>query len=50
MRLLNLAGRLALDVDAARAIDVEKASEGRFGPDAEGIGEMRHTFRVGALR
>jgi 2-keto-4-pentenoate hydratase/2-oxohepta-3-ene-1,7-dioic acid hydratase in catechol pathway len=35
MRLLNLAGRLALDVDGARAIDVEKASEGRFGPDPQ---------------
>ena len=40
MRILNLRGRLALDVSAAgesRAVDVAKVSGGRFGPDPQSV-------------
>jgi hypothetical protein len=39
MRILNLRGRLALDVSTdaqSLAMDVAKASGGRFGPDPQG--------------
>jgi 2-keto-4-pentenoate hydratase/2-oxohepta-3-ene-1,7-dioic acid hydratase in catechol pathway len=36
LRVANVAGRLAL-VNGAGAVDVEKASEGRFGPDPQGV-------------
>lgn len=40
MRVLNLRGRLALDVstdDQSLAVDVAKASAGRFGPDPQSV-------------
>jgi 2-keto-4-pentenoate hydratase/2-oxohepta-3-ene-1,7-dioic acid hydratase in catechol pathway len=37
MRILNLSGRLAIDVDGAYAIDVATASDGRFGPDPQSV-------------
>lgn len=36
MRVANVAGRLAL-VSEGRAVDVEKVSEGRFGPDPQSV-------------
>jgi 2-keto-4-pentenoate hydratase/2-oxohepta-3-ene-1,7-dioic acid hydratase in catechol pathway len=44
MRLANLDGRLALAVDGA-ALDVEKASAGRFGPSPQHIYEQWDAFR-----
>jgi 2-keto-4-pentenoate hydratase/2-oxohepta-3-ene-1,7-dioic acid hydratase in catechol pathway len=37
MRILNLSGRLAIDVDGDYAIDVATASDGRFGPDPQSV-------------
>ncbi|MBN9621015.1 MAG: fumarylacetoacetate hydrolase family protein [Actinobacteria bacterium] len=47
MRIANLAGRLALIVDGT-AIDVAEASDGRFGPDVQGIYEHFADFRAWA--
>jgi 2-keto-4-pentenoate hydratase/2-oxohepta-3-ene-1,7-dioic acid hydratase in catechol pathway len=46
MRILNLAGRLAIDVGEGRAVDVETASGGRFGPDPEAVYAQWEQFRV----
>lgn len=43
MRVINLAGRLALAVDGG-AIDVATASEGRFGPDVQPVYERWDAF------
>ena len=43
MRCGNLAGRLALFAEAG-AVDVEKASGGRFGPDPQSVHEVWHEF------
>jgi 2-keto-4-pentenoate hydratase/2-oxohepta-3-ene-1,7-dioic acid hydratase in catechol pathway len=37
MRILNLSGRLAIEVEDGRAVDVATASEGRFGPEPQGV-------------
>ncbi|HCB06219.1 MAG TPA: fumarylacetoacetate hydrolase family protein [Nocardioides sp.] len=37
MRLLNVAGRLTLEVATERGVDVADASEGRFGPDPQAV-------------
>jgi 2-keto-4-pentenoate hydratase/2-oxohepta-3-ene-1,7-dioic acid hydratase in catechol pathway len=37
MRIANLAGRLVLLSGDARAVDVERASNGRFGPDPQSV-------------
>lgn len=44
MRVANVAGRLAL-VSGDRAVDVEKLSEGRFGPDPQRVYEQWRAFR-----
>ena len=53
MRIANLSGRLALITDAVhaefgdtrvRAVDVEKASGGRFGPDPQSVYEVWDEF------
>ena len=43
MRIGNLSGRLALSVEAG-AVDVEKASGGRFGPDPQSVYEVWDEF------
>jgi 2-keto-4-pentenoate hydratase/2-oxohepta-3-ene-1,7-dioic acid hydratase in catechol pathway len=43
MRVMNLAGRLALAVDGG-AIDVATASEGRFGPDVQTVYQQWPAF------
>lgn len=43
MRVANVAGRLAI-VGEGRAFDVEKASEGRFGPDPQSVYEQWDAF------
>lgn len=45
MRILNLAGRLTIDVDGERGTDVETASNGRFGPDPQSIYRQWDEFR-----
>lgn len=47
MRVANVAGRLAL-VSQDRAVDVEKASEGRFGPDPQAVYSDWDNFRAWA--
>jgi 2,4-diketo-3-deoxy-L-fuconate hydrolase len=47
MRLANLGGRLAI-VSGDRAVDVERASNGRFGSDPQAIYEQWSDFRVWA--
>jgi hypothetical protein len=37
MRILNLSGRLVIDIGEGRAVDVETASGGRFGPDPQAV-------------
>ncbi len=44
MRVANVAGRLSL-IDDAGAVDVEKASRGRFGPDPQAVYEHWDAFR-----
>lgn len=44
MRMANLSGRLVL-IDGDRAVDVERASAGRFGPDVQGIYQVFDEFR-----
>lgn len=44
MRVGNLFGRLTLFVEAG-AVDVEKASEGRFGPDPQSVYDVWDEFR-----
>jgi 2-keto-4-pentenoate hydratase/2-oxohepta-3-ene-1,7-dioic acid hydratase in catechol pathway len=44
VRVANVAGRLSL-IDSAGAVDVEKASRGRFGPDPQGVYEDWDAFR-----
>ena len=44
MTILDLRGRLALDVDDSLALDVATASAGRFGPDPQSIYEYRDEF------
>jgi 2-keto-4-pentenoate hydratase/2-oxohepta-3-ene-1,7-dioic acid hydratase in catechol pathway len=44
MRIANLSGRLVLVVDG-RAVDVERASEGRFGPSPQAIYDRWAEFR-----
>jgi len=48
MRILNLAGRLAIDVGAGRAVDVETASGGRFGPDPQAVYPQWEQFHAWA--
>ena len=45
MRILNVAGRLTIDVDGERGVDVETASRGRFGSDPQAIYESWNEFR-----
>ena len=45
MRILNVAGRLTIDVDGERGVDVETASRGRFGSDPQAIYESWDEFR-----
>jgi 2-keto-4-pentenoate hydratase/2-oxohepta-3-ene-1,7-dioic acid hydratase in catechol pathway len=45
VRVANVAGRLAL-VSGGRAVDVEKASEGRFGPDTQSVYGQWEAFRA----
>lgn len=46
MRIANLAGRFVLvTADGARALDVERASAGRFGPDVQAIYDQWADFR-----
>ncbi|MFH8802118.1 fumarylacetoacetate hydrolase family protein [Streptomyces sp. NPDC017936] len=47
MRIANLSGRLALIVDG-RAVDVEKASGGRFAADPQAVYERWEEFRAWA--
>ncbi|MFF8414127.1 fumarylacetoacetate hydrolase family protein [Streptomyces omiyaensis] len=47
MRIANLSGRLALVVDG-RAVDVEKASGGRFSADPQAVYERWEEFRAWA--
>jgi 2-keto-4-pentenoate hydratase/2-oxohepta-3-ene-1,7-dioic acid hydratase in catechol pathway len=44
MRLLNLRGRLALEIDG-RAVDVERASKGVFSPQFQDAFDRWHEFR-----
>lgn len=44
MRIGNLSGRLVL-IDADKALDVERASEGQFGPDPQGAYENWAAFK-----
>jgi 2-keto-4-pentenoate hydratase/2-oxohepta-3-ene-1,7-dioic acid hydratase in catechol pathway len=44
MRILNLSGRLAIDVDGDHAIDVATASDGRFGPDPQSVYQQWDEF------
>ncbi|MFF1273090.1 fumarylacetoacetate hydrolase family protein [Streptomyces marokkonensis] len=48
MRIANLSGRLALIVDG-RAVDVEKASGGRFTADPQAVYERWEEFRAWAV-
>lgn len=48
MRILNLDGRLALAVGDDHAIDVATASEGRFGPEPQGVYAVWEEFRAWA--
>jgi 2-keto-4-pentenoate hydratase/2-oxohepta-3-ene-1,7-dioic acid hydratase in catechol pathway len=47
MRVANAAGRLSLVADD-RVLDVERASEGRFGPDPQAVFESWEKFRAWA--
>lgn len=44
VRVANVAGRLAL-VNGTRSVDVEKVSDGRFGPDPQGVYAQWDAFR-----
>lgn len=44
MRLINLAGRLTIDLGGERGIDIESASTGRFGPDPAHVFEHWDQF------
>ena len=48
MRILNLSGRLVVDVGEGRAVDVETASGGRFGPDPQAVYAQWGQFRAWA--
>ncbi len=48
MRILNLDGRLALAVGEGQAIDVATASDGRFGPEPQGVYAVWDEFRTWA--
>ncbi|MFI5682925.1 fumarylacetoacetate hydrolase family protein [Streptomyces sp. NPDC051636] len=48
MRIANLSGRLAVITDDDTAVDVEQASNGRFGPDPQGVYEHWMAFRAWA--
>ncbi|MFD4603081.1 fumarylacetoacetate hydrolase family protein [Streptomyces sp. NPDC058464] len=48
MRTANLSGRLVIITDDDTAVDVEEASDGRFGPDPQNIYERWTDFRVWA--
>jgi 2-keto-4-pentenoate hydratase/2-oxohepta-3-ene-1,7-dioic acid hydratase in catechol pathway len=48
MRILNLSGRLVIDVGEGRAVDVETASGGRFGPDPQAVYAQWGRFRAWA--
>ncbi|MFB7274824.1 fumarylacetoacetate hydrolase family protein [Streptomyces sp. NPDC056244] len=45
MRTANLSGRLVLVTDDGLAVDVEQASDGRFGPDPQDIYQDWRSFR-----
>ncbi|WP_405728442.1 fumarylacetoacetate hydrolase family protein [Streptomyces sp. NBC_01537] len=45
MRTANLSGRLVLVTDDESAVDVEQASDGRFGPDPQSVYEHWKAFR-----
>lgn len=49
MKILNLSGRLSLQVDGG-AIDVAEASGGRFGPDVQSVFDVWDDFRTWAVR
>ncbi|MEV1292679.1 fumarylacetoacetate hydrolase family protein [Pseudonocardia sp. NPDC049635] len=44
MRILNLSGRLAIEVDDGHAVDVAHASAGRFGPDPQSVYQQWDEF------
>ncbi|GAA4558843.1 fumarylacetoacetate hydrolase family protein [Pseudonocardia xishanensis] len=44
MRILNLSGRLAVDIDGSYAVDVATASDGRFGPDPHSVYDQWDEF------
>ena len=48
MRILNLSGRLVIDVGEGRAVDVETASGGRFGPAPQAVYAQWGRFRAWA--
>jgi 2-keto-4-pentenoate hydratase/2-oxohepta-3-ene-1,7-dioic acid hydratase in catechol pathway len=48
MRILNLSGRLVIDIGEGRAVDVETASGGRFGPDSQAVYAQWGQFRAWA--
>ncbi|MFC9502763.1 fumarylacetoacetate hydrolase family protein [Streptomyces sp. NPDC057002] len=48
MRTANLSGRLVIVTDDDTAVDVEEASDGRFGPDPQSVYEHWTAFRVWA--
>lgn len=45
MRVLNLSGRLAIEIDAEHALDVATASDGRFGPEPQAVYADWDAFR-----
>ncbi|MFJ6730129.1 fumarylacetoacetate hydrolase family protein [Streptomyces sp. NPDC091281] len=45
MRTAHLSGRLVLVTDEGLAVDVEQASDGRFGPDPQDVYEVWSAFR-----
>ncbi len=48
MRTANLSGRLVIITDDDTAVDVEQASDGRFGPDPQEVYERWTAFRTWA--
>ncbi|MFD3485303.1 fumarylacetoacetate hydrolase family protein [Streptomyces sp. NPDC058665] len=48
MRTANLSGRLVVITDDDTAVDVEQASDSRFGPDPQGVYEHWTAFRAWA--
>jgi 2-keto-4-pentenoate hydratase/2-oxohepta-3-ene-1,7-dioic acid hydratase in catechol pathway len=45
MRILNLSGRLSIETQRGRALDVATASDGRFGPEPQGVYAHWEEFR-----